>query len=151
VSSYRQQFYLDAPIESVWELVGDPRRHVQWWPEVIEMRGERFEEGDEYVQVSRVPLGKVMESAFIVDRRDELRDIRVMCQKTGRYADWELAEAQDGTFIDVTFGLEPRAFGYRLFDRTAGKVYMRRWLTEAVDGLRAAASSRSRARAENAG
>jgi carbon monoxide dehydrogenase subunit G len=151
VSSYRQQFYLDAPVASVWNLVGDPRRHAAWWPQVIEVRGERFEEGDEFVQVSRAPLGLAVATPHVVDRLDELRAIRVTCQKTGRYIDWQLTEAQEGTFIDVSMGLEPRAFRYRLFDGTAGKIYLRRWLTEAVDGLRAALSSAPSARTVDPG
>src|SRR5262245_18460850 len=48
MSAYRQQALLDAPLEEVWPLVGTPARHPEWWPRVIEVRGERFEQGDEY-------------------------------------------------------------------------------------------------------
>ena len=59
VSAHRQQARLDAPIEEVWSLIGAPRRYPEWWPRVIEVHGERFEEGDEYVQVTRDPSGRV--------------------------------------------------------------------------------------------
>jgi uncharacterized protein YndB with AHSA1/START domain len=141
VSTYHEQFYLDAPLESIWRLVGDPRRHPEWWPQAVEVHGERFEEGDEYVQVSRGPLGVRQTTPHSVERLDDLHEIRVICQTTGRYARWLLTEAQGGTFVDAEMGLVPKAFGYRLFDQTAGKYYLRRWLAQAVDGLRSATSS----------
>jgi carbon monoxide dehydrogenase subunit G len=139
VSSYQQQFYIEAPVASVWRLVGDPRRHVEWWPQAVEVRGESFEEGDEYVQVSRVPLGLRQTTPHGVDRLDDLHEIRVSCKKTGRYARWVITAARTGTFVDAEMGLEPSTFGYRLMDQTVGRYYMRRWLLAAVDGLRAAA------------
>jgi uncharacterized protein YndB with AHSA1/START domain len=56
MSVHRQQAHLDAPVEEVWSLVGVPSRYPEWWPRVIEVRNERFDEGDEYVQVTRDPL-----------------------------------------------------------------------------------------------
>jgi uncharacterized protein YndB with AHSA1/START domain len=32
--SSTQQTFIDAPVERVWELVGDPNRHPEWWPEM---------------------------------------------------------------------------------------------------------------------
>lgn len=139
MSSYRQQFYIEAPPESVWRLVGDPRHHPEWWPQAVEVRGESFKEGDEYVQVSRVPMGVRQTTPHNVDRLDDLHEIKVSCKTTGRYAHWRITEAQTGTFVDAEMGMEPTTFAPRLFDRTAGRYYMRRWLAQAVDGLRAAA------------
>ena len=39
--------------ESYWELVGDPRRYAEWLPRVFEIQGQRFDEGTEFIQVSR--------------------------------------------------------------------------------------------------
>jgi hypothetical protein len=36
-------------------------------------------------------------------------------------------------------GMQPRRLGDRVFDRTAGKTYFRRWANESLDGLREAA------------
>jgi hypothetical protein len=58
MSSHRQQAHLNAPLEVVWGLVGTPGRYPEWWPRVIEVRGERFEEGDEYAQVTKNPIGR---------------------------------------------------------------------------------------------
>jgi uncharacterized protein YndB with AHSA1/START domain len=50
VSECRHHALIEAPIERVWELVGNPARHPEWWPRVVEVRGDRFQAGDVYVQ-----------------------------------------------------------------------------------------------------
>ena len=35
--SSTQQTFIEAPVERVWELVGDPNRHPEWWPEMLEI------------------------------------------------------------------------------------------------------------------
>ncbi|HEX6583794.1 MAG TPA: SRPBCC family protein [Thermoleophilaceae bacterium] len=35
--SSTQQAFIEAPVERVWELVGDPNRHPEWWPEMLEI------------------------------------------------------------------------------------------------------------------
>jgi hypothetical protein len=138
VSAHREQAHLDAPIEAVWELVGTPTRHPEWWPRIIEVRGERFEEGDEYAQVIKDPIGGKTESNFLLERCETLREIRMSCQLTGMYADWLLTEAQGGTFVELEMGLEPKRLGDRVFDRALGQSYFRRWASQSLDGLREA-------------
>jgi hypothetical protein len=141
MTAQRQQAHLDASIERVWELVGSPDRYTEWWPRVIEVRGERFEEGDEYAQVTRNPTGK-QETNFLLERRQDLREIRMSCQLTGMYAHWLLTPAQGGTFVELEMGIDPNRVGDRLFDAAIGKRYFRRWSEESLDGLeRAAAAS----------
>jgi hypothetical protein len=139
MSAYRQQAHIDAPLEAVWDLVGTPRRHPEWWPRVIEVRGERFEEGDEYAQVTKDPVGGRSETNFLLERRQDLREIRMTCQVTGMYADWLLTPAQGGTFVEVEIGMQPRRLGDRIFDGSFGRIYFRRWTSESLDGLRQAA------------
>jgi uncharacterized protein YndB with AHSA1/START domain len=134
-SAHRQQARLDAPIEEVWSLVGAPGRYPEWWPRVIEVRGERFEEGDEYVQVTRARSGRVR-SSFLIERARDLREIRMSCELTGTYAHWFLTPAQGGTFVELEMGMEPKRFGDRLFDRTMGKRYFRSWSQQSLDALR---------------
>lgn len=138
MSEHRQQAQIDAPLDAVWILVGSPGRYPEWWPRVIEVRGERFEEGDEYVQVTRGPTGRT-ESHFLLERRDDLREIRMTCQLTGTYARWQLTESQDGTFVDLEMGMEPRRLGDRLFDATIGRRYFRAWSERSLEALQAAA------------
>jgi hypothetical protein len=138
MSAYRQQAHLDAPLGAVWSLVGAPTRYPEWWPRVVEVRGERFEEGDEYVQVTRDPTG-VVKSNFLVERSLDLREIRMSCQLTGAYAHWLLTPAQGGTFVELEMGMEPKRLGHRLFDATMGRRYFRSWSEQSLEALRAAA------------
>jgi uncharacterized protein YndB with AHSA1/START domain len=142
MSAHRQQAHLDAPLQTVWELVGTPERYPEWWPRVIEVRGQRFEEGDEYVQVTKDPTGTA-ETNFLIERRDELHEIRMSCQLTGAYAHWLLTSAQGGTFVELEMGMEPSRLGYRLFDATVGKRYFRSWSEQSLEAL-AEASATSR-------
>ncbi len=141
MSAYREHAHLDAPLEAVWSLVGTPSRYPEWWPRVIEVRGERFEEGDEYAQVTKDPLGRT-ESNFLLERRQDLREIRMSCQLTGMYANWLLTPAQGGTFVEVELGMLPRRLSDRVFDGFVGKVYFRRWTSDSLEGLRKALQGR---------
>jgi len=137
VSIHRQQAHLDAPLEEVWGLVGFPRRYPEWWPRVLEVEGERFDEGDEYVQVTQTPRGK-LQTHFLVERRDDLREIRMTCQLTGTYAAWQLTPAQGGTFINLEMGMQPKGLSYRLMDLTIGRRYFQAWSQKSLDALRQA-------------
>jgi len=139
MSAHRQQAHLDAPLEAVWSLVGAPSRYPEWWPRVVEVQGERFEEGDEYAQVTRDPTANNVHSNFLIERRDDLREIRMSCELTGSYAHWFLTAAQGGTFVELEMGMEPRRLGHRLFDMTVGRHYFRSWGEQSLDGLREAA------------
>jgi hypothetical protein len=138
MSAVKKQALIEAPVETIWELVGDPTRHSEWWPKVIEVRGERFDQGDEYAQVTRGPVG-TEETQFLVERREELREIGLRCQKTGMYARWLLTSAQANTFVDVEFGMDPESFSNQVFDLVAGRIYFRRWVEQSLDGLKEAA------------
>jgi uncharacterized protein YndB with AHSA1/START domain len=137
MSEYRQHAHIDAPLEAVWGLVGTPRRYPEWWPRVIEVRGQRFEEGDEYAQVTRDPFG-TSETNFLLERCQDLREIRMACQLTGMYAHWVLTPAQGGTFVELEMGMQPRRISDRVADVTIGRIYFRRWASESLDGLREA-------------
>ena len=141
MSSHRQQALLDAPLESTWELVATPTLYPTWWPRVIEVDGQRFEEGDEFVQVIKEPAGE-SSSSFLIERREELREIRMSCQLTGMFAHWTLTAAQDGTFVDLEMGMQPRRLRDRMADVTIGRAYFRRWSEKSLDALRDAARQR---------
>jgi uncharacterized protein YndB with AHSA1/START domain len=138
MSAHREQAQIAAPVEAVWSLVGDPSRYPEWWPRVIEVRGERFEQGDEYVQITRDP-GRNVKSNFLIEQARDLREIRMSCQLTGTYAHWFLTPAQGGTFVELDMGMEPKRFGFRLFDLAMGKRYFRKWSQQSLDSLRDAA------------
>jgi uncharacterized protein YndB with AHSA1/START domain len=143
MSAVHEQALLDAPVPTVWELVSDPRRYPEWFPRVLEVQGERFEEGVEFVQVSRQPFVGTEEAHFLIDRMDELREIRMHCTISGMFVHWQLIDAQGGTFLNAEFGMEPIRRRDRVIDFTLGRRFFRRWLVEAVDGLKRAARARS--------
>jgi hypothetical protein len=141
MSGHRLQAHIDSPLGTVWSLVGSPERYPEWWPRVIEVDGKRFEEGDEYAQVTRDPMARSdVRSNFLIDRRDELREIRMSCELSGYYAHWLLTAAQGGTFVELEMGIEPRRLGDRLFNRTLAPRYFRRWSDESIASLKAVAS-----------
>jgi uncharacterized protein YndB with AHSA1/START domain len=142
MSTTRKQAVIDAPVLEVWELVGDPRRHPEWFPRVVEVSGQRFEEGEEYAQVTRSPFGTVEQTDFVIERMTDLREIRFACQKTGMYAHWLLTDAQGDTFVDVEMGMQPKSTGEKVFDAVLGRVYFRRWLDQSIDALRRTVAKR---------
>jgi hypothetical protein len=138
MSEVHEQTVVDAPVAQVWELVGDPGRYPEWLPRVFEIEGRRFEEGSEFVQVSRHPYLGRSDARFLIDRMDELHEIRMHCTISGMFVHWQLTGAQGGTFVDATFGLDPLRPRDRIIDATFGRRFLRRWLAEAVEGLRSA-------------
>jgi hypothetical protein len=148
VSSTRQQAQLDVPIDEVWTLVGDIREHPKWWPRVEDVQCEGIDQGCNYRQVSKQPVGGTVETTMLLEQLDSCREVLVRCLDTGTYARWLLTEARGGTFLDVEFGIYPQDLPHRVFDMVAGKRFFRRWLEESVDGLRrATAASRAPATA----
>ena len=136
VSDYRAQAHLDAPLDEVWALVGNPATYPQWWPVAVEIRGETFEVGDVYTQVLATFAGRPLEYTRMIDQRDELKELKWSCPTTGGFQHWRLIAAQGGTFVDMEMGLHPPALRYRLFDKTLGRWFIKRWAEQAIDGLR---------------
>jgi hypothetical protein len=101
---------------------------------VIEVRGEEFNEGSNYAQVTRSPTGR-LETSMRVERVEDMLEIYMRCNDTGTYSRWRLTEAQGDTFIDVEFGMDPKGLGNRIFDTTFGKLYFRRWLDQSIAAL----------------
>ena len=141
MSAFRHQAHLEAPIEDIWRLVATPSHYPEWWPRVIEVRGERFEEGDEWAQVTKERQGpRRVELHDGAPRRpargpDELRADR-------RIRRVDTTPAQGGTFVELEMGMQPKRVGDRLFDVALGKSYFRRWSKESLDGLVEAASAK---------
>ncbi len=139
MSVSRSQALINAVPGRVWDLVGDPRRHPEWWPRVIEVRGEQFDEGSNYAQVTRSATGRI-ETSMRVEHLEDLHEIHMRCTTTGTYTRWLLTEAQGNTFVDVEFGMDPVGVGNRIFDATVGKLYFRRWLEQSLAALEEAAA-----------
>ena len=134
MSEYREEALIEAPVSAVWDLVGNPDRYPEWWPRVLEVDGERYEEGEEYVQVT--DAGGKVETTFQIDRMEDLREIRMHCTLTGTYAHWQLTDAQGETFVNVSFGMDPIRVRDRLFDVVSGKRFFRKWASESLAALK---------------
>ena len=136
MSAYRAQAHLDAPVEAVWALVGNPATYPEWWPAAVEIRGETFEVGDVFTQV--VGVAGRPEYSRVIDRRDELKGLSWSCPTTGGFQRWTLTDAQGGTFVDMEMGIHAPDFRYGLFDKTLGRWFIKRWADQAIEGLREA-------------
>lgn len=142
MSDCRQQTWIDAPVTIVWGLVHDVDRHPEWWPRVVEVECEGLEEGCTYRQVTETPFG-YQNLDVVVDRLDELREMRIRCVNTGTFVDLALTDMRGGTLVDARFGMEPPTAKMKLFDAFAGKRYFRRWLEQSLDAMQRVASERA--------
>lgn len=139
----RHQAFVAAPAQSVWDLLGDARRHPEWWPEIVEIRGcQSFGHGCSFCQVAREG-DEVTETEFEVERLEDLKELMVRCSQNGTYMRWLLTEARDGTFVDAEFGMDPDAAAGsgRELDLKAERDRLRRWLQSSLDGLAGAAAT----------
>ena len=137
--SWRQQALIDAPVQEVWSYVGDPARFPEWAHNVINVTGlAEVEEGAEFRQTTRTPVGKTEETTFRIEELDDLHEIKLRCTKSGYYSRWVLTDAQSSTFADVEIGIDPTALQYRVFFGALGKRYLRRIAEQTIDGLRSA-------------
>src|SRR4051794_38561529 len=119
MSHVRQQAQIDAPVEAIWALLGDPERHPEWWPRVSEVDCPKAVAGCEYRQVTKTPRGPLATTLELTDLED-CRSLHVRCLDTGTFCLWQLTEAQGGTFIDVEFGMDPKRTSDKVFDVVAG-------------------------------
>src|SRR3954454_6755158 len=91
--SARRQVMVDAPVERVWELIGDVSRHPEWWPRVEEVECDLLAEGCTYRQVTKRP-GNTIETTISIERLDDCHELAVRCLDTGMYAEFLLSPAQ---------------------------------------------------------
>ena len=137
----REQRLIDAPVEVVWGLLGDPNRHPEWWPRVVEVECEGLEAGCTYREVVQTPLGRD-DMLVRVDALEDCKELLIRCVNTGTFVQMLLTEAQDGTFVDARFGMEPAKLQSRVFDLVAGKRYFRAWLRDSLAAMQEAARGR---------
>jgi hypothetical protein len=133
---YRHQAFVPASAPKVWELVGHPDRHPEWWPELVEIQGERFGRGCSYCQVTQDERG-LSEMTLIVEHVDEFKELAVRCAENGLYMRWLLSDAQGGTLVDAEFGVDPTKASAPPpdFDANAARAELERWLRTSLDGL----------------
>jgi hypothetical protein len=141
VSEARQQAFIDAPVPVVWELVSDVNRHPEWWPRVLEVECDGLEPGCTYREVLQTPLGRD-EMLLRVDALKDCKELLIRCVNTGAFVHMVLTGAQDGTFVDAKFGMEPNGLQSRIFDFVSGKRFFRSWLGQSLDAMEEVARQR---------
>jgi len=147
MSDCRQQVWIDAPVEVVWDLIADVDRHPEWWPRVVEVECEGLEEGCVYREVLQTPIGKD-EMQLRVDELEDCSQFLIRCINTGTFVRFALTGAQDGTFVDGGMGMDPQGAFSRVFDAVAGKRYFRAWLAQSLEAMRETAAERARTGSE---
>jgi hypothetical protein len=139
--SSTQQAFVEAPAQVVWELVGDPRRHPDWWPEWVATECADPSEGCRYRGVVKHALGRAKEHDLVIERRDDWREISILCDGTGVTTSFVLTEAQGGTFVEGCFSIEPNSLGMKAIGVVTGRRIMRSWLERSLENLKRAAEA----------
>jgi len=138
MSAFREQHLIEAPVDAVWDLVGDPRRYPEWAGSVVDVTGlEAAVEGAEYRQTMKTPFGKDT-TDFVIEQLDDMREIRLRCLKSGYYSRWLLTQAGEDTFCEVEVGMRPDGWQHKAFDATLGKRWYRNMVTEWIARVRTA-------------
>ena len=73
MSSVRRQTHVAAPLEVVWDLVGDPNRHPEWFPKVVQAKCEGIEEGCSYRMVVKGPMGNTIDETAMIEALEDGR------------------------------------------------------------------------------
>jgi hypothetical protein len=138
-----QQTHIDAPVETVWELVGDPNRHPDWWPEMVEVDCAALHEGCRYRGVIKGIIGadehELLVERLEVERLSGSREVSIFCEGTGVTTRFLLTEAQGGTFVEGRFAVDPASMGMRVLSVVAGRRFLRSWLERSLANLKRAA------------
>ena len=131
----RAEGLVDAPVEDVWAVVGDPRTHPDWWPDVdgVEVEGELVE-GGEYLRTEAGGIFAGRKSIWVADRLDHLKEAHYHCTVSGMYAHFSLTSAQDCTFVELETGMLPPNLRWRMMKAFSGPP-LRRWVRDTLDAL----------------
>ncbi len=132
-------------MQIVWDLLGDPNRHPEWWPTVVDAECEQLEQGCRFRGVVKSPRGKAQDHEFTLERLEDCREVLIRCVDIGTYTRFLLTEAQGSTFVDAEFGIDPPNVGLHVMSIVAGRRILRRWLQESIDALDRAAVERAAA------
>jgi len=140
----RQQEFINAPLETVWELAADPDRQIEWWPNtlVFECIDGDFEQGCRVRNVQERPWPMSnLETTLELETLNPGRELTLRCMDTGTYTRAVLTEGQGGTFVEMEAGNDPASLGNRLLMAAAGRRLFRRWVEHALEKLRRAAEA----------
>ena len=142
MSSWRQQALVEAPLERVWELVGDPNRYPEWASDIVEVTGlPRITQDATFRQVTRTANG-TSAATFKIEELEDLHSIKMRCIDTNTYTRFVLTDARGETFVDVETGTASTTLSDKALDATKRKLFFRRLVNGMLDGLREAVARR---------
>jgi uncharacterized protein YndB with AHSA1/START domain len=133
--SSTQQTHIDAPIEGVWNLVGDPNRHPDWWPRMLEVECADLASGCRYRGVVKGMFG-ADEHELLIERLEGCHEISIFCDGTGVTTRFLLTEARGGTFVEGHFMIEPNSIGGTVMSAVSGRRFLRSWLEQSLENLK---------------
>ena len=149
MSHCRQQAFIEAPPEVVWDLLSDVDRHDEWWAGIVDVECDGLEAGCTYRVVNTDPFGREAKETLTVEQMEDCDELSIRCLDTGTFVRFVLTEAQGGTFVEGEAGMEPPRIPHRVWDILAGKRFYRDWLAKSLDAIgevaRGEASGRTRA------
>lgn len=148
----RRSRTIAAPVEDLWELIGDPHHLPRWWPRVT--RVEDVEQ-DAFTEVMKTRKGKLVRADFDVVLRDEAAHTLTWAQRVEgtpfasvlKSAETEIQLTPAAQATEVTIELRqtmagssaPRVGLFVGFSSRFGSPLVRRAATatidEALDGL----------------
>jgi uncharacterized protein YndB with AHSA1/START domain len=140
----RQQAFIEAPLETVWELASDPGRQTEWWPDTITFQciDGPMEQGCHVRNVQKRPWPMSdLETTLEVDTFAPGKEMLIRCMDTGTYTRAVLTEGQGGTFVEMEAGNDPKTLNVRVQIAMAGQRLFRRWVEHALEKLKGAAES----------
>ena len=145
--TYRHQALIDSPVEDVWAVVSDPRTHPEWWPDVVDVQlDEPLVEGGEYIRTSKpVPFLDAMESVWVAERLEDLKEARFRCTVSGSWARFTLTPARGETYVELESGMEPTTLRWRLIN-AMGSRFLKDWIVKVLDALPGEVAARRLAR-----
>jgi uncharacterized protein YndB with AHSA1/START domain len=134
--TYRHQALIASPVEDVWAVVSDPRTHPEWWPDVVDVQlDEPLVEGGEYTRTSKpVPFLDAMESVWVAERLEDLKEARFRCTVSGSWARFTLTPAQGETYVELESGIDPTTLRWRLMNAMSGR-FLKDWIVKVLDAL----------------
>jgi uncharacterized protein YndB with AHSA1/START domain len=138
LQSSTQQTHIQAPVTVVWQLVGDPNHHPDWWPEMLETDCADLEAGCRYRGVVKGPFGAA-EHEMLIEQLDNCDEVSISCAGTGVTTRFLLTEAQEGTFVEGHFSIDPNSLGMKVVGTLYGRRYLRSWLNRSLQNLKQAA------------
>jgi hypothetical protein len=134
---YRHQALIEASLEDVWEVVCDPRTHPDWWPEVLWVEApDDLPEGGEYLRTtaSSIPFVDAVDSIWVAERLDHLREARFRCTVSGAVARFTLTSAQEDTYVELEADIDPTTFRWRIAKPVVG-FQLKKWIIAVLDAL----------------